>query len=87
MNFIKRIPWNSTLGYIIRMSEHIKKSIVIIQKSKNDLWGKHIWKTGYYINTVGAYGNEEVIHKYVEQQGKQYKQIYIAQLSFFDGFG
>ena len=52
---------------------------------KKVLWGGHIWTTGYYINTVGAHGNEEVIRNYVEKQGKQYKQIYSAQLSFLDG--
>ncbi len=54
---------------------------------KKVLWGGHIRTTGYYINTVGAYGNEEVIRNYVEKQGKQYKQIYSAQLSFLDGLG
>jgi REP element-mobilizing transposase RayT len=54
---------------------------------KKVLWGGHIWTTGYYINTVGAYGNEEVIRNYVEKQGKQYKHIYSAQLSFLDGLG
>ena len=52
---------------------------------KKILWGGHIWMIGYYINTVGAYGNEEVIRNYVEKQGKQYKKIYSAQLSFLDG--
>ena len=54
---------------------------------KKYLWGGHIWTTGYYINTVGAYGNEEMICNYVEKQGKQYKQIYSAQLSFLNGLG
>ena len=48
------------------------------------LWGGHIWTAGYYINTVGAYANEEVIRNYVEKQGKQYQKIYTAQLSFLD---
>ena len=52
---------------------------------KKKLWGGHLWTTGYYINTVGAYANEEVIRAYVEQQGQEYKQIYGAQLSFLDG--
>jgi len=51
---------------------------------KEVLWGGHIWTSGYYINTVGAYANEEVIRTYVEQQGKSYKQIYTSQLSFLD---
>ena len=40
--------------------------------------------TGYYINIVGAYGNEEVMRNYVEKHGKQFKQIYNEQLSFLD---
>ena len=54
---------------------------------KKKLWGGHLWTTGFYINTVGAYANEEVIRAYVEQQGKDYKKIYGAQLSFLDGLG
>ena len=46
---------------------------------KKKLWGGHLWTTGYYINTVGAYANEEVIRAYVEQQGKDYKQIFSGQ--------
>jgi len=51
---------------------------------KRVLWGGQIWTDGYYINTVGAYANEDVIRTYVEKQGKQYQKIYTAQLSFFD---
>ena len=48
------------------------------------LWGGHTWTTEYYINTVGAYANEDVIRNYVEKQGKQYQRIFTAQLSFLD---
>ena len=49
------------------------------------LWGGHFWTSGYYANTVGQYGNEEVIRKYVENQGKQkeYTKIYAQQLAIF----
>ena len=52
---------------------------------KKKLWGGHLWTTGFYINTVGAYANEEVIRAYVEKQGKEYKKLYSAQLSLLDG--
>ena len=32
---------------------------------KRFLWGGKFWTSGYYINTVGQYVNEEVIKKYV----------------------
>jgi len=51
---------------------------------KRHLWGGNFWTSGYYANTVGQYGNEEVIKKYVESQGKEYRQIYCTQLTLFD---
>ena len=48
------------------------------------LWGGNFWTSGYYANTVGQYANEEVIRRYVENQGKQkeYKKIFSGQLTF-----
>ena len=51
---------------------------------KKMLWGGQIWTSGYYINTVGQYGNEKVIREYVENQGRDYKQIHKSQLNMFD---
>ncbi len=50
---------------------------------KQFLWGGQFWTKGYYINTVGLYGNEEIIKKYVQEQGKNYKQIMRDQLTLF----
>ena len=52
---------------------------------KKMLWGGNLWTSGYYVNTVGQYGNEETVRKYVREQGKTYKQIYREQLTLFDG--
>jgi len=51
---------------------------------KAKLWGGNLWSSGYYANTVGQYGNEEVMRKYIERQGeqKEYKKIYDSQLMF-----
>jgi REP-associated tyrosine transposase len=50
---------------------------------KAKLWGGKFWTSGFYANTVGQYGNEEVIRKYIENQGKQevYKKVYDGQLT------
>ncbi len=52
---------------------------------KAKLWGGNFWSSGYYANTVGQYGNEEVIRKYVENQGKdnKYRKVYDSQLTLF----
>ena len=49
------------------------------------LWGGKFWTSGYYINTVGAYGNEKVIARYVKNQGTTYTQIHREQLMIFEG--
>jgi len=54
---------------------------------KKDLWGGEFWSKGYFISTVGQYTNEEVIKRYVANQGKEseYKKIHkIDQLSMFE---
>ena len=51
---------------------------------KDLLWGGHFGTSGFYINTVGATGNETVIKEYVQSQGREYKQIYRDQLTLFD---
>ena len=50
---------------------------------KRDLWGGNFWTSGFYANTVGQYGNKEVIKKYVENQGKTYKQLHEEQLKLW----
>ena len=61
-----------------------KQLFQIYPEIKAKLWGGNFWTSGYYANTVGQYGNEDVIRKYIENQGKQkeYKKIYGGQLTF-----
>ena len=52
---------------------------------KTMLWGGHIWSSGYYINTVGQHGTEDLIKRYIENQGRaiEYKKVYSNQLKLF----
>ena len=53
---------------------------------KVQLWGGQFWSDGYYINTVGQYANEEVIQRYILEQGRDknvYKQYHKNQLRLF----
>ncbi len=52
---------------------------------KRFLWGGNIWTMGYYINTVGQYGNMKMIQNYVKNQGiPNYTQEHTQQLTLFD---
>lgn len=55
---------------------------------KEKLWGGSFWTSGYYINTVGQYANEDVILKYIQNQGEiksNYKMLHKNQLSIVFG--
>jgi len=54
---------------------------------KKLLRGGSLWTSGYYINTVGHYGNEQAIQNYVKKQGTSipYTQLHRDQLTIFDG--
>jgi len=70
----------------------IVKSITAIQlfkqfpEIKEQLWGGEFWSDGGYIATVGDGGTEEIIKRYVEEQGTKeekddFKQMKLIQFS------
>jgi REP element-mobilizing transposase RayT len=54
---------------------------------KKSLWGGEFWTRGYYVGTVGEHGDEQVITKYVKNQGRnpdEYEKIHESrQLELF----
>ena len=52
---------------------------------KKSLWGGAFWSSGFYVNTVGRYGNESETRRYIAAQGlPDYQLLYEAQLNLFD---
>lgn len=43
---------------------------------KKKLWGGEFWSDGYFASTVGKHGDEKIIGKYVQNQGKEYNRLY-----------
>ena len=43
---------------------------------KKVLWGGEFWTDGYFVNTVSKHGNEQVIERYIKEQGKEYKLLH-----------
>ena len=48
-----------------------REIFVACPEVKKKLWGGEFWSDGYFINTVGKHGNEEVIKRYIQNQGKE----------------
>ncbi len=51
---------------------------------KQVLWGGSLWTSGYYANTVGMFANQEMIRKYIQNQGSEdvYDLLHEGQLIF-----
>lgn len=66
------IPPKFSVGQVVRIlkansSKDLKRKFPFL---KDVYWGTDgIWSEGYFVSTVGA--NEEVIKRYIEQQGKE----------------
>ncbi len=51
---------------------------------KKRLWGGEFWTDGYFASTVGKHGDENMIGKYVKNQGNEYSKLHEdRQLAFF----
>jgi len=50
---------------------------------KKQLWGGEFWSDGGYIGTVGDGVTEEIIRKYIQQQGSQEEKKLSRQLKLF----
>ena len=49
---------------------------------KQMLWGGEFWGKGFFINTVGRHGGEDVIAAYVANQGRgNYEQLHKGQMN------
>ncbi|MBN4072739.1 IS200/IS605 family transposase [Crocinitomix catalasitica] len=83
---VQSVP-NDSVSEMVRMIKSItaKHLFQIHPELRELLWSGKFWTSGYYANTVGQYASEEVIKKYVENQGmeKDYNKIHEDQLKLF----
>jgi len=67
---IQSVP-KISVEVIVRIVKSImaKEIFKIHPEVKQILWGDKFWASGHYTNTVGRYGNEEVIKRSLREQG------------------
>ena len=84
---IQSVPMMSAKNIVQAVKSITAKELFRLHPEvKTQLWGGQFWSDGYYINTVGQYANEEVIQRYILEQGSDknvYKQYYKNQLRLF----
>lgn len=64
----------------------VKELFRLHPEVNHQFWSGQFWSDGYYINIAGKYGNEEVIQKYIHEQGgniNTYKKFHSNQSCLF----
>ena len=83
---IQTIP-NRSVTDMVKIIKSITAKQIYLKhpEVKKFLWGGNIWTMGYYINTVGQYGNLQMIQNYVKKQGiNGYTQLHTQNPTLFD---
>ena len=82
---VQGVPTDSPKKLVSAVKSITAKEIFRLHPEvKQLLWGGKFWTSGYYVNTVGQYANEEVIKKYLQNQGvSDYEKIHSSQLRLF----
>ena len=59
-----------------------REVFLAVPEVKKKLWGGEFWGKGYFVNTVGQHGGEQVIAEYVKRQGVEanYHQLHRGQM-------
>ena len=71
IHILASIPPNKSVGMVVRTLKSVTANALNNQfpHLKKIYWGTNsIWSAGYFVSTVGI--NEEIIRRYIENQGK-----------------
>ena len=82
---VQSIPMYSVTK-IVRMIKSLTAREVFKRcpQVKRQLWGGEFWTDGYFGSSVGKHGNEDMIGKYVKNQGMEYEKLHEdRQLALF----
>ena len=80
---IQSVPTYSPTKIVTLVKSIIAKQVFLrAPYVKRELWGGEFWSDGFFMNTVGQYGNESVIMKYIQKQGieKEYECLHQQKL-------
>ena len=80
---VQSVPTYSPSEIVTKIKSITAREIFIQHKEvKKKLWGGEFWTDGFYISTVGEHGGEDVIKRYVQNQGKEkdYKQLHFQKM-------
>lgn len=87
VHFLMQTIPNRSVSDMVKIIKSITAKEIYKQhpEVKRFLWGGNIWTMGYYVNTVGQYGNLDMIQNYVKKQGiPNYAQVHTQGPTLFE---
>lgn len=75
---VQSVPTYSPKTIVSRIKSIIAREVFRTHPEvKKKLWGGEFWTDGYFVSTVGEHANEDVIRRYIQNQGKsgEYKML------------
>ena len=82
---IQSVPLYSPTKIVTKVKSIIARKVFsAVPSVKEQLWGGEFWTDGYFVSTVGAHANEDVIRHYIKNQGEhgKYKQLHKQELTY-----
>ena len=86
VHFLIQVIPNTHISRMVQKIKSITAREIFAQHKevRKFLWGGEFWTDGYYLNTVGQYGNLKILENYVKNQGiKDYQQLHHETPSLF----
>ncbi len=84
---VQSVPTKSPTSLVKMLKSITSREIFKVHPEvKKVLWGGAFWSSGYFVNTVSKFGDEDSISKYVRNQGleKEYSILHESkQLALF----
>ncbi|MCH6259460.1 IS200/IS605 family transposase [Puniceicoccaceae bacterium K14] len=69
---IQSVPTYSPSSVVQRVKSVTAREVFArVPNVKKQLWGGEFWGKGYFVNSVGQHGSEDVIAAYVRRQGEE----------------
>src|SRR3989344_9496717 len=74
---VQSVPMYSVTKIVTMIKSITAKQIFLrCPQVKKQLWGGEFWSDGFFSSTVGKHGDENMISKYVKNQGKEYNKLH-----------
>jgi len=77
VHLLVSFPPRYSISKVVGIIKSISSSKIFEEfpKTKEKLWGGHIWEQGYFVRTIGEQVTDDVIKNYIDHHSLSYDQL------------